>query len=98
MVRSDYTNPAANDPSTYRVQIPMANGFVFNPQSGVAIITENMVRHISFSWEPDYLEFWEDEQKYNARYQFVLVQGTIDDCHLLANLLNMYPFWNLEAA
>ncbi|MHA1819925.1 MAG: hypothetical protein ACTSVC_05590 [Promethearchaeota archaeon] len=92
LVRDDYRNEAMKDNDFYIVPLPIANGFIYNPQKHYAIITNNTVRHISVKWENNYLEYYETEQKYNSTYEFILFKGDLADSHLLANIINPYPF------
>jgi hypothetical protein len=97
LVRSDYTPPGAAGNDKYIVPLPISNGLIYNDQKGYAIITNNTVRHISVKWESDYLDFYENDIKYNSQYELIFFKGPLEQAHLLATLINPYPTWTLEA-
>lgn len=95
LIRSDFTHPLFTD--DYIVPLPICNGLLYNPIKQYAIITNNTIRHISVKWESNELDFYETEQEFNGEYEFIFFKGTLEEAHLLANIINPYPFWTLEA-
>jgi hypothetical protein len=95
LIRSDFTNPLFNE--DYIVPLPICNGLIYNPSKQYAIITNNTIRHISVKWESNQIDFYETEQEFNGEYEFIFFKGNLEQAHLLANIINPYPFWTLEA-
>lgn len=96
--RSDYTNHAVVNDDDYILALPISNGFLYNDEGGYAIITNNTVRHLSVKWgkESNEMDFVETEFQYNAKYEFILYKGSLENALLFANIINPYPYWNLE--
>ncbi|MHA1730634.1 MAG: hypothetical protein ACTSU5_01755 [Promethearchaeota archaeon] len=89
--RSDYRNPVIGRDPDYICPLPIANGLLYNPRDGYAIITNNTVRHVSVKWEDDSVEYYETDQKFNSEYEFIITAAPLADALLLADLVNMYP-------
>ncbi|GAB4313518.1 MAG: hypothetical protein Kow0069_14680 [Promethearchaeota archaeon] len=92
LTRADYRNPFVGRNDDYLVPLPLANGLIYNLAKGYALITNNEVRHVSVRWEDDRVTFYETGQDFDARYEFLLFDGSLEDALLLANLANLYPF------
>ncbi|MBD3351917.1 MAG: hypothetical protein GF364_10570 [Candidatus Lokiarchaeota archaeon] len=97
LTRSDYTHPMVEGNEDYIVPLPISNGFLYNEDNNYAIITNNTMRHISVKWEQNYVDFYETELEYNSRYEFICFKGNLEEAHLLANIINPYPTWEMEA-
>ena len=96
LARSNYTNAQMEDKDFYIVPLPLCNGLIYNNAKQYAIITNNMVRHISVRWESSYLDFYENDVEYNSQYEFLIYKGNLNNAHLLANIINLYPFWEVN--
>ena len=97
--RSDFLHPKMIGNKDYQMHLPLSNGLLYNPDKEYAIIKNNSVRHISVRWNQlgTEMRFLETEVQFNSRFELILFSGSLQDSLLLANIINPYPFIQLEA-
>lgn len=90
--RDDYLYRPYGSKTEWLFLMSLCNGFLYNPQSGYAIIKDCTTYHLAAKWNNDQMVFRTEDVKYNHHQQYYLVKGSVTELLGLANFINTYQW------